>query len=135
MKIAIAAVADHAWVERGCLSICRTIDTIYGKKFPHVQPRLSIALRVLVDRSEAGKHKIRITLADYHRKKVMSADAEVNVQLPPSGVRVSSFAFALNGQGVKFPAPGEYSVDFVIDNKLETSLPLYVRSESSAKTT
>lgn len=135
MKIAIAAIADHAWVESGCLSVCRTIDTIYAKKFPHVQPRLSIALRLLVDRSEAGKHKIRITLADYDGKKVMSADAEVNVQLPPSGVRVSSFAFALNAQGVKFPAPGEYCVDFVIDNRLETSLPLYVRSESSAKTT
>lgn len=133
MKITVAALADHAWVEGGCLSICRTIDTIYGQKFPHVQPRLSIALRVLVDRSEIGRHNIKITLADADGKKVMSSDAEVNVQPPPGEVRVSSFALALNGQGVRFPAPGEYSLDFVIDRRLEASLPLYVRRKQPPK--
>lgn len=133
MKIAVAAVADHAWVEGGCLSICRTIDTIYGKKFPHVHPRLSIALRVLVDRPEIGRHKIKITLANADGKKIMSSDAEVNIQPPPGGVRVSSFALALNGQGLRFPAPGEYSVDFAIDGRLEASLPLYVRRTQPPK--
>lgn len=133
MKLVIATVADHAWVESGCLSICRTFDTIYAQKFPHVHPRLSIALRVLVSRSEAGKHKIRITLADVDGKKVMKTEAEVNVQPPPGAVRESSFALALNGQSVKFPQSGEYSVDFVIDGRLEASLPLYVSPKQSPR--
>jgi len=72
-------------------------------------------------------------LADADGKKVMTSEGEVNVQPAPGSGRVSSFALALNGQGVRFPAPGEYSVDFVIDGKLEANLPLYLRHRELPK--
>ncbi len=129
MQLVIAAVADHAWVENGCLSICRTIDTIVASKFPHTQSRLSIALRGLYRRSEAGIHKIKIVLMDEDGKNIMTTGGEIN--LPPSkdSIIESSFAFALNGQNIKFPKPGTYSVDFLIDGNVKASLSLYIREK------
>ena len=105
MKILVATVADHAWVENGCLSLCRTFDTINVARFPYKMPRLSIALRLLIRRSEAGQHKLNISLADADGKKLLNADIGMNVQVPPESVPESSFSFALKypGRYPKFP--------------------------------
>ncbi len=127
MKVLIAAIAEHAWVENGCLSICRTFDTINAPEFPYVLPRLSVALRLLIRRSESGEHKLNISLADSDGKKLMHSDLNINVQPPQESVPEVSFSFALNGQGVNFPKSGDYVIDVVIDGRVEASIPIYVR--------
>lgn len=127
MKVLIAAVAEHAWVENGCLSICRAFDTINAPEFPYILPRLSVALRLLIRRSESGDHKLNISLADSDGKKLMNSDLNINVQPPQESVPEVSFSFALNGQGVNFPKSGDYVVDVVIDGRVEASIPIYVR--------
>ncbi|MFH1857057.1 MAG: hypothetical protein ABH836_07555 [Candidatus Omnitrophota bacterium] len=129
MRVLIAAVAEHAWVEKGCLSICRTFDSINADKFPYKIPRLSIGLRVIIRRSEAGEHNLNITLADSDGKKIMNTNMKMNVKVPEESVSESSFSFALNGQNVIFPKQGDYVVDIVVDNRLEASIPIYVREK------
>ena len=55
MKVLIAAVADHAWVENGCLTLCRAFDSINVDKFPYAIPRMSVALRLLINRGSAER--------------------------------------------------------------------------------
>jgi hypothetical protein len=128
MKVIIAAIADHAWVEGGCLSICRTFDTIHAQKFPFQMRRLSIALRLLVGRSEIGTHKLSISLSDCDGQKLMNTDVNFNVQLASESIPETSFSFALNGQNIVFPKEGDYQVNMMVDSQMEASLPLYVRS-------
>ena len=127
MKVLIAAVADHAWVENNCLSLSRTFDSINADKFPYVLPRMSVALRLLIRRSEVGEHKLNISLADSDGKKLMDSDININFQPPQGSVSEASFSFALNGQNVTFPNPGDYVVDILIDGRAEASIPIYVR--------
>jgi hypothetical protein len=127
MKVLIAAVADHAWVENGCLSVCRTFDGINADKFPYVLPRISVALRLLIRRSEIGEHKLNISLADSDGKKLMNSDMNINFQPPQGSVPESSFSFALSGQNVVFPQAGDYVVDILIDSRVEASIPIYIR--------
>lgn len=129
MKMLVAAVAEHAWVESGCLSICRAFDTITASSFPYTFPRLSIALRLLVRRAEVGEHKLTVMLADEDGKKLLKADIKMNVQQPQKSVPESSFSFALNGQSIVFPKPGDYVVDILVDNRAEASIPIYVRKK------
>lgn len=129
MKPLVTVVAEHAWVESGCLNVCRTFDTITTSKFPYKMPRLSIALRLLVRRSEAGEHKLNISLADADGKKLMNANVNMNVQVPPESVPETSTSFVLNGQSVVFPKPGDYVVDIVIDGRVDSSIPIYVREK------
>lgn len=127
MKVLVAAVAEHAWVENGCLSLCKTFDTISAPNFPYALPRLSVALRLLARRSEEGVHKLSIWLADCDGKKIMNADLNFNIQRPLESVTEVSFSFALNGQNIVFPVPGDYVVEVVIDNRAEASIPIYAR--------
>lgn len=127
MKMLVAVVAEHAWVENGCLSLCRTFDSINADKFPYVLPRMSVALRLLIRRSEVGEHKLNISLADSDGKKLMSSDLNINFQPPQGSVPEASFSFALNGQNITFPKAGDYVVDILIDGRVESSIPIYVR--------
>jgi hypothetical protein len=131
MKILIAAVSEHAWVENGCLSLSRAFDSINADSFPYILARISIALRLLIARSEAGEHKLSISLADSDGKKLMHSDLNINLQPPESSVPESSFSFALNGQNVAFPKPGDYAVDILIDGRVEASIPIYVMAKNS----
>ena len=127
MKVIVATVADHAWVENGCLSIFRTFDSINAGSFPFTLPRMSVALRLLIRRSEVGEHKLNISLSDSDGKKLMNSDININFQPPQGSVPESSFSFALNGQNVIFPKAGDYVVDILIDGRAEASIPIYVR--------
>ena len=127
MKVLVAAVADHAWVENGCLSLCRAFDSINVDKFPYVIPRMSVALRLLINRLEVGEHKMSISLTDADGHKIMNSDIKIDFQLPQGSVPEASFSFALNGQNVTFHKPGDYVVNILIDGRLEASIPLYVR--------
>ena len=127
MKVLIAAVSEHAWVENGCLSLCRTFDGIGANKFPYTLPRMSVALRVLIGRSEAGEHKINIALVDSDGKKLMNGDIGINFQPPQDSTPEASSSFALNGQNIVFPKPGDYVVNIIIDGEIKASVPLYLR--------
>ena len=127
MKVLVAAVADHAWVENGCLTLCRAFDSINVDKFPYAIPRMSIALRLLINRLEVGDHKLNISLTDADGQKLINSDIKINFQLPQVSVPEASFSFALNGQNITFQKPGDYVVNILVDGRLEASIPLYVR--------
>jgi len=127
MKVLVATVADHAWVENGCLSVFRTFDSINAGSFPFTLSRMSVALRLLIRRSEVGEHRLNISLSDSDGKKLMNSDISINFQPPQGSVPESSFSFALNGQNVIVPKPGDYVIDILIDGRVEASIPIYAR--------
>ncbi|MFA4988680.1 MAG: hypothetical protein WC572_03660 [Candidatus Omnitrophota bacterium] len=129
MKVLIAAISDHAWVENGCLTLCRAFDSIKVKKFPYAIPRMSFALRILINRLEEGEHKLNLSLTDSDGKKLMNSDINIKFQFPAESVPETSFSFALNGQNVVFQKPGDYVANILVDGRLEASVPLYVREE------
>jgi len=129
MKMLVSCLCDHAWVENGCLSIVRTFDSIKVPKFPHSHPRLSIALRMLFRRTEAGLHKMSIVLINEDGKKIINADLNMDVKIPDESLQETSFSFALNAQNVVFPKSGDYAIDIIVDGRVEASIPLYLRDK------
>ena len=127
MKVLVACVCDHAWVENGCLSIARVFDGISSEKYPYVLHRMSVGLRLLVGKSETGEHKLNISLVDNDGKKLMNTDFTINILPPKESVPEASFSFALNGQNVTFPEPGDYAVNVIIDGQVQASIPIYAR--------
>jgi len=127
MKTLVACVAEHAWVEKGCLSVIKTFDSILADKFPYKVPRLSVGLRVIFGREEAGDHRLNIRMLDADGKKIMGADIGVGIKKPENYGVEPSFSFALNAQNVAFPAKGDYVVEIIMDGRLEASVPIYVK--------
>ncbi|MCX5681636.1 MAG: hypothetical protein NT079_05095, partial [Candidatus Omnitrophica bacterium] len=104
----------------------RTFDTISADKFPYVLPRISIAIRILVGRSEVGAHKLDISLVDPEGNKLMHTDVNINTKFSQESVLESSVSFAFNGQNIHFLKKGDYQVNVRIDGEIEGSIPLYV---------
>lgn len=127
MRVVIAAIADHAWVENGCLSVFRTFDSINAGSFPFNLSRISVALRLLIGTAECGGHKLEIILADPEKRKLMNSLVNINFRSPKDSLPEAAFSFALNGQNIIFPNAGDYTVEILIDGKVESSIPLYVR--------
>ncbi len=133
MKILVAAVCDHCWVENGSLSVFRTFDSVNATIFPFTLSRISVALRLLIGRSEYGAHKIVITLADSDGNKLMNSEININFQPPQAYLPETAFSFALNGQNIVFAKPGDYGVDILVDGEVKAGVPIYVRENKGGQ--
>ena len=133
MKVLIVAVCDHCWVENGCLSLFRAFDSVNAAAFPFTLSRISVALRILIGRSEYGPHRLTIVLQDPDGKKLMNSDINIDFQPPQGAFPEAAFSFAMNGQNVIFPKAGDYGVEILIDGKLESGVPLYVRERKDGQ--
>ena len=109
----------------GKLNLLGAFDHIYSKTAPAIHPQCAIALRVRFYRIEKGEHKIRVNIVDEDGKQILPGlDAAFHVDFPQ---HINSVIknLILNIHGLKLEKFGRYSVDFAIDGRHESSLPLH----------
>jgi len=126
MQLEIFTLCDTATDTEGKLNILGTFDQISVKTFPYVYRRIAVALRVRFEPIEEGKHPVRISFVNADGKPVIPPlNAEFGVWFG-GGTHSVCRNLILEINGVKFDAPGHYSVDLAIDGRQERSLPLRV---------
>jgi len=127
MDIQIAALCDAATDSHGKLNLLGAFDTINTHALPATHPQCSIALRIIFQKIEEGKHKLKLNFVDEDGKFVMpSIDIPVEVAVPDDASFISR-NFIVNIQQLKFGTPGMYSIDVALDGRHEASVPLLVR--------
>lgn len=127
MDIQIVALCDAATDSHGKLNLLGAFDTINTQQLPAVHPQCSIALRIVFQKIEEGKHKLKLNFVDEDGKFVMpSIDIPVEVALPEDASFISR-NFVINIQQLKFEKTGSYSIDVALDGRHEASIPLLVR--------
>lgn len=127
MDVQVAVLCDAATDSGGKLNILGAFDTIHAAQLPAVHPQCSIALRVTFGGGEEGAHKLQLTFVDEDGKSVFPGmDIPVQITLPGDS-HFLTCNFVVNIQQLKFEAPGLYSVDLVLDDKLQASIPLLVK--------
>ena len=127
MTIQTAVLCDAATDYQGKLNLLGTFDTIYAGQFPAMHPQCSIALRIIFDRIEEGKHQLRMNFVDEDGKSIMpNMDAPVDVTFSPDATFISR-NFVINIQQLKFEQPGLYAIDVAVDGRQAISIPLAVK--------
>jgi hypothetical protein len=132
MNIQVAVLCDAATDDNGKLNLLGAFDTIYTQKLPAIHPQCSIALRVTFAGADEGKHALTVSFVD--------ADGHPIAQFPPIPVEVSlpedmhfgTRNFIVNLQQLKFDNPGLYSIDVLLDDQPQASIPLLVRHTTPA---
>ena len=132
MNIQVAVLCDAATDDNGKLNLLGAFDTIYTQKLPAIHPQCSIALRVTFSGDDEGKHALQVSFVD--------ADGHPIAQFPPIPVEVSlpedmhfgTRNFIVNIQQLKFDNPGLYSIDVLLDDRPQVSIPLLVRHNPPA---
>lgn len=101
-------------------------DTIGVRTFPATHPHCAIALRIVFQDQDQGKHQMRVTLIDEDGKNLLP-----NIE-PSMDVRMADNLFfatvnmVFNLQGLKFDRAGHYSIDVSLDDKIIARIPLQV---------
>jgi hypothetical protein len=127
MDLQIAVLCDAAADCNGKLIVHGTFDTIVTSQLPIVHPQCSVALRMLFNKIEEGKHEIKLHFVDEDGKPVMHRiDLPIEVVVPDDSIFVSR-NLILNIQQLKFEKAGLYSIDLALDARQTGSIPLLVK--------
>lgn len=127
MNIQIAVLCDAAVDYGGKLSLLGTFDTILARQLPAKHPQCSVALRIVFDRADEGRHELRLDFVNADGKSVMPAiDIPYEVNLPSDSIHLSR-NFIVNIQQLKFDEAGHYAVAIVADGQVVMSIPLRVQ--------
>jgi hypothetical protein len=127
MNIQVAVLCDAATDDNGKLNLLGAFDTIYSQKLPAIHPQCSIALRVTFASDDEGQHALTVNFVD--------ADGHPIAKFPPIPLEVTlpedmhfgTRNFIVNMQQLKFDNPGLYSIDVLLDDRPQASIPLLVR--------
>ena len=129
MEVDLALLADAATVDAaGKLNILGIFDRISASLFPAQHPHVSLVLRFSASLTEAGGHKVAITLTDPDGGEVLRLDGDIHVGPGPAAtggrVRVPQ---VVNMERLVFNRPGRYSFDVSVDgiHQITTSLFLH----------
>lgn len=129
MKVEIFTLCDAATVDAGGkLNILGSFDRLNAKQVPVIHPQCSLAIKLRFERVEEGKKRLRISFVDSDGAAVMpTLDATTEVRFQGND-STSTVSLALNIQQLKLPRFGEYSIDLAVDDRHESSIPLFVPS-------
>ena len=127
MQLQLATICDSAVDYQGKLCVLGAFDTLCAHKFPVVHPQCSLALRLLFDYQERGRHDMSIRLISEEGADLMPAYTQaMDVNFPSGLVPFVTWIKVLNLQGLTFEKPGVYRFHITLGNELLTSIPLRV---------
>lgn len=128
MNIQLAAVCDFAADYQGKLCLQGAFDTLCAQSFPVVHPQCSIAVRVIFQPDDAGRHEFVIRCVDPDGKECLPATPPIHmeVKFPSQFIPFVSRNIVYSLQHVKFERQGLYR--WLVQSQSETlaSIPLRV---------
>lgn len=127
MQLQLATLCDSAADYQGKLCVMGAFDTLCAPQFPVTHPQCSLAIRVLFEPQDIGRHEFHIILLDDTDKAIMPAFTPViEVAFPPGAVPFVTRNLVLNLQRLRFEKPGVYRFSMSMDDKAIISLPVRV---------
>lgn len=128
MKVEIFALCDFAQTEpTGKLNILGVFDHLYAREVPYKRTIFAVAARIRFDLTEEGPKTIALAFIDSDGKPVlpvMRAQFPLKVQPTESNATLN---YVMVIPQIQFARFGDYQIDLSIDDKIEATLPLYVR--------
>ena len=128
MNIQVAVLCDAATDDNGKLNLLGAFDTIYARELPAIHPQCAVALRVTFSSEDEGKHNLRLNFVDADGRSIMPDFPSIPVEVTlPEDMHFGTRNFIFNLQQLKFDEPGMYSVDVIVDDHPQASVPLTVK--------
>lgn len=127
MEVDLAVLADAAnRSENGKLNILGIFETFnLGPEFPATSPTFTIVLRIVAHPSEMGEHDLRLRLADADGKEIAKLEGSFEISRNVTSPKPVRMPVTLLAQ-VKFPGPGDYAFDVLINGRWEKSIPVEI---------
>lgn len=126
LRVEMFTLCDGATEQEGRISLVGTYESIYAASFPCVLPHVTVVLRVRFWPQDGSLHAFRLILTSPDGKSLgVLLDAMASMQ-PFSDDRSTACNLIARLQNVEIAAPGEHTLDFYIDDKIEGRLPVSI---------
>ena len=136
MQLLLATLCDSAADYQGKLCVLGAFDTLCAPQFPVVHPQCSLAVRLLFDPEDSGRHDMSIRLLDEDHQEAMPPFSPViDVVFPPGMVPFVTRNLVLNRQRLRIGKPGVYEFAIELDRQPLIRLPLRVAHLDELRTT
>lgn len=128
MKVEIFSLCDFAQAEpTGKLNILGVFDHLYAREVPYKRSVFAVAARIRFDLSEEGPKTIALAFIDSDGKPVLPVmRAQFPLKIPPNEAN-ATLNYVIVIPQIQFPRFGDYQIDLSVNDKIEATLPLYVR--------
>ena len=127
MEIEIFALCDFAQDANGKMNIIGVFDTVNVATLPVKLHTFYYAARIRFNSTEAGNHKLSITLSDSNTKQILSP-FEANLNIEQSGQSVDTvFNLAIGVNNATIEKESKHNIKLLIDGSILKDLPLYIK--------
>jgi hypothetical protein len=137
MDVEFAFLADAAQAEKNKLYVLGAgFDRITAKQFPAVHPVMSFALKLRLHPAECERqHNLEVELWDPDGQPIgIKVAAQFRADRPKQAGRPAFVQLVMNLAQLRFPKPGDYSFQILVDEQHLKSVPLYLELvESNSK--
>jgi hypothetical protein len=132
MKVEIFTLCDFAQAEpTGKMNIVGTFDRILAKEAPVNRAVFAVAARLRFEAHEEGAKTVALSFIDSDGQRVIPLlRAQFNLKVQANEA-TATLNYVMVIPQIKFARFGDYQIDLAIDDKVEASIPLYVRKVSA----
>lgn len=104
------------------------IDVIAGASVPLVHPHMALLMRFLVHPTELGRsHLLEVRLIDADGAELARIEGQLEAQSGGPPGRPAGVNVVINMANTRFEQAGDYSVEILMNNQHQKSLPLRVQ--------
>jgi hypothetical protein len=127
MNIRLAVFCDQA-TERpdGRLDVAGIFDELAAPGFPAMQERMTVALVIEWDATEAGRQPLRADLVDDDETRILTIQGHTDVTAPGDDRRPARTRLVLPLERVIFPHEGRYHLDLIAGGESARACSLFV---------
>lgn len=132
MKVELLSLCDFAQAEpTGKMNLLGTFDRILAKEAPVARAVFAVAARLRFEAHEEGARTVALSFIDSDGQRVMPLlRAQFNVKVQPNESS-ATLNYVMVIPQIKFPRFGDYQIDLAVDDKVEATIPLYVRQRAT----
>jgi hypothetical protein len=132
MKVEILSLCDFASTEpTGKLNILGAFDHLFAKEAPIARSVFAVAARLRFEAHEEGARTVALSFIDSDGQRViphLRAQFTVKIQPHESSATLN---YVMVIPQIKFARFGDYQIDLAVDDKVEATIPLYVRQRAA----
>ncbi len=132
MKVEFLTLCDFAQAEpTGKMNVLGTFDRIVAKEAPVTRSVFAIAARLRFEAHEEGTRTLVLSFIDSDGQRVIPLlRAQLTVKVAPNEP-TATVNYVMVLPQLKLARFGDYQVDLAVDDKVEASVPLYVRQRTT----
>jgi len=132
VKVEFLTLCDFAQAEpTGKMNLLGTFDRILAREAPISRSVFAVAARLRFDAHEEGTRTLALSFIDSDGQRVIPLlRAQLGVKVAPNEP-TATVNYVMVIPQIKLARFGDYQVDLAVDDKIEASVPLYVRQRAA----